>query len=302
MAAVEIVGHETLVTADEALLGSGRYRRPFGDGNQDLAYHGHRPQVPGEWPEIGGGHAIEGDLSVHRPRVCGGSPEFGGYIGSRLTTPEGGSPEFGGLFSSIGKAFKSVGKGVASGVTSVAKVTPMGLAYTAATKGTKVAARDLIRVTPIGTTHTLVTKGPKAAIVATPPAQVLKAVSKAAGVKPAAVVSHAQTIAQNPLVRVGAAGAAFVFPPVGIPLSAAVETANAIARSAASVNPKVRLAAAKTVLRTAAAAKKGDQDAARGLKLLASAAKSRATTKGNRRIAFIVTAAGRILRDTPKPL
>lgn len=301
MAALELVGHEELVTADEALLMSGRYPRAFGDGNQDLPYHGHRPQLPGEYPEIGGHDVFMGGEHYvgSRPRTTGGSPEFGGaaYIGAR-PIDQGGSPEFGGLFSSIGKAVKSVGRGVASGVTSVAKVTPVGLAYTAATRGPRAAAKDLIKVTPLGTTHTLVTKGPKAAIVASPPAQVLKAVAKAAGVKPAQVVSQAQTIAKNPLVRVGAAGAAFVFPPVGVPLTAAVEAANLIARNAGSVNPVVRRAAAKTVIRTAAAARAGDTDAARGLKLLASASRTRASAKGNRRIGFIITPAGRILRDT----
>jgi hypothetical protein len=91
-----------------------------------------------------------------------------------------------------------------------------------------------------------------------------------------------------------------VFPPVGVPLSAGIEFANLIAANTDSVQPKVAKAAAKTVLRTAAAARKGDKDAARALKLIAKAKKARKKKNKkdkNTHIAFIITPAGRIQHD-----
>lgn len=101
-------------------------------------------------------------------------------------------------------------------------------------------------------------------------------------------------LAKSPLVKVTAGAAAFVFPPVGVPLAAGVAAANVIAANVHSLDPRKRKAAKKVVIHTAAVAKKGDADARRGLKLLAAARK--ASKAKNRRVVFEVTRNGRILK------
>lgn len=267
---IEIIGAESPMTADEALLATGRRERRFGHGSAPWPYRTHRPRLPGEYPEISGDSR---------------------YVGTRNRTL-GGSPEFGGWFSNI---TKTVSRGVKRAASDVYSVTPVGIVHHAVTKGPAAALKGAIKYTPLGIAHTAATKGPSAAIVSASP--VLRTASYITGSRPSATVKTARNIATNPMVRVGAAGAAFVFPPVGVPLAAGVEMANALASATRSVDAKKRQAAAKTVLRTAAAARKGDADAKRGLRLLAQAKKMRKLKKGEVRLSFIIGPSGRIFRD-----
>lgn len=75
----------------------------------------------------------------------------------------------------------------------------------------------------------------------------------------------AKTLAKSPIVKTVAAGAAIVFPPVGVPLAAGVATAAAIAAATESKIPAQAKAAAQVVLNTAQLAKSGDKGAQQAL-------------------------------------
>lgn len=265
---VEIIGHDAHLTSDESLQMTSRRIRPFGDGSPVWPYHGHRARPAGEDPMMGADLALR--YASTRPMPLGGSPEFGGFFGN-------------------------IARAVSRTAKSVVKATPVGFAYTAATQGFKPAIKNVLRATPIGIAHTAATRGVLAAAVQASPTLTF---AKHAGLVTPKNVRTASQIAQNPMVRAGAAGAAFVFPPIGVPLVAAVEAANLIARNTKSLIPEKRRAAAKVVMRTAAAAKKGDKDARRGLKLLSVASRHMRQDKRNKRVAFVVTPDGRIYRDT----
>lgn len=84
-------------------------------------------------------------------------------------------------------------------------------------------------------------------------------------------------IVKSPLVKIGATGAAFVFPPLA-PVAAATvagSVAGRIALNAKSKNKKKRRAARRVIVRTAHLAKRGDVSARRGLKILAAAGRKR---------------------------
>jgi hypothetical protein len=100
-----------------------------------------------------------------------------------------------------------------------------------------------------------------------------------------AIKKVAKKVAKNPLVKVNATGAAFVFPVVGVPLLAATATANGLI---AATGDKKKAATALAVIgRTRALAKAGDPHAKRAVTLLAQAAT--AHVAANKPIARAVT-------------
>jgi type II secretory pathway pseudopilin PulG len=98
----------------------------------------------------------------------------------------------------------------------------------------------------------------------------VKSVGKAVGKVGKAVV-------KSPLVKGLATGAAFVFPPVGVPALAAVATANGLI--AATKDVKKAAQAVGVIKRTQALARTGNPDAQRAVKLLATAARARITPR-----------------------
>ncbi len=113
----------------------------------------------------------------------------------------------------------------------------------------------------------------------------------------------ATNLAKSPVTKAVAGGAAFVFPPVGVPLAAGVVVADRLARNVKSPNPKRRAAAKAVVVRTAQLAKAGDQSAVRGLKLIAQQQRKRTAARPQpsrslprpRALRFTITGQGRIL-------
>lgn len=82
-------------------------------------------------------------------------------------------------------------------------------------------------------------------------------------------------IIQSPVTRVVAGGVALVFPPAGVPLAAAVETANLVLAKLDEADD-ARKAAQKAIDATVDLAKKGDKGAQRMADLLIKAKKERA--------------------------
>jgi hypothetical protein len=76
-------------------------------------------------------------------------------------------------------------------------------------------------------------------------------------------------IAKSPIVKVGIAGACIVCPAVGAPLAAGVALSAKISDSVRKGTPKQKAAAKKLLTATAVEAKKGNPDAVRMLKLVA---------------------------------
>lgn len=90
-------------------------------------------------------------------------------------------------------------------------------------------------------------------------------------------------LTKSPLVKGLATGAAFVFPPVGVPVAAGVAVAGRINLNVHSKNKRKAAAARRVIVRTAQLAKRGDVSARRGLKLLARAGRRRKKLIGKRR-------------------
>lgn len=112
----------------------------------------------------------------------------------------------------------------------------------------------------------------------------VKAVAKTAGkvVKTVAkpVSKLATTIAKSPIVKATVAGAAIVFPPVGVPAAAALAVATGVIAATKSKNPAQKAAATQVVKNTAVQAKAGDKGAQVALATMSNialAAKARAT-------------------------
>lgn len=77
----------------------------------------------------------------------------------------------------------------------------------------------------------------------------------------APLIPMAKELANSPLVRATALGAAIVFPPIGVPATAALATITAVTKGLDSVVPGVRQAAQQIVKNTAALAKQGNEGA-----------------------------------------
>jgi hypothetical protein len=78
----------------------------------------------------------------------------------------------------------------------------------------------------------------------------------------------AKKTVKSPLLKVGVAGLAVAFPPVGVPAASALVTANAVMSNLESADKTRRELAQHLARNTAKAAKAGDTDAKRGLALL----------------------------------
>lgn len=127
-------------------------------------------------------------------------------------------------------------------------------------------------------------------------------------------ISIAKAIAKSPITKIVAGGAAFVFPPVGVPALAAVGMADKLIDGAKKANqvasalkkgkanpraltPKQKadinagVAAKNILIRTQALAKKGDPNAKRALGVVHARLRQR---KAGKRIAFTLTPDGRI--------
>lgn len=79
---------------------------------------------------------------------------------------------------------------------------------------------------------------------------------------------NAKAVIKSPVLKATVAGLAVAYPPVGVPASAALVAANAVIRNSESKEPAKRKLAVKLTVNTAKAAKRGDKDAKRGLKVL----------------------------------
>lgn len=108
-------------------------------------------------------------------------------------------------------------------------------------------------------------------------------------------------LARSPLVKAAAAGAAFVFPPVGVPAAAAVAVAGRINLNVHSKNKRKAAAARRVIVRTAQLAKRGDRSARRGLKLLARAGRRRKkVVRKRRRVRKAAVLTRRAYRAAPR--
>lgn len=88
-----------------------------------------------------------------------------------------------------------------------------------------------------------------------------------------------KALVNSKLVKATVAGAAIVFPPVGVPAAAAMAVATGVVAATKSKNPQQRAAAVKSVKATAALADKGDKPAQVALATMSNvalAAKARA--------------------------
>lgn len=79
---------------------------------------------------------------------------------------------------------------------------------------------------------------------------------------------NAKAIIKSPVLKATVAGLAVAYPPVGVPAAAALVAANAVIKHTASKDKPKRKLALKLTVNTAKAAKKGDEDAKRGLQVL----------------------------------
>ncbi len=79
-----------------------------------------------------------------------------------------------------------------------------------------------------------------------------------------------KTVVRSPVTKAAAGGLAIAFPAVGVPLATGLVAADrVIAATEGKKGAKAKAVATRAVIRTAAASKAGDQDARRGLELLA---------------------------------
>lgn len=106
----------------------------------------------------------------------------------------------------------------------------------------------------------------------------VKSVAKVA--KPA--LPLVKTLVKSPIVKATVAGAAIVFPPVGVPAAAALAVATGVVAATKSSNPQQKAAATQVVRNTAVQAKAGDKGAQVALAAMSNvalAAKARAAAK-----------------------
>jgi len=89
-----------------------------------------------------------------------------------------------------------------------------------------------------------------------------------------AVGKIAKKVIRSPVLKATAMGAAFVFPPIGVPAAAAVVAADKVV-GALDKGGRKAAAARKLLKPTLSAAKSGDKDAARGARALTLAARLR---------------------------
>lgn len=110
----------------------------------------------------------------------------------------------------------------------------------------------------------------------------------------------AKQLVKSPVVRTVAAGAAIVFPPVGVPAAAALATVAAVAGAIDSKVPAARAAALKVVENTTKLARAGDKGAQIALSEIATQKKALTADKlltppeGSKRIAFDVSSEGNV--------
>lgn len=110
------------------------------------------------------------------------------------------------------------------------------------------------------------------------------------------------SVVSSPVVRTVATGAAFVYPPVGVPAAIAVNAAAKITAASKSRDPRKRRVARKTIINTALAAKKGDLAARRGLQTLAIAARAQKAVVPMRRPPTFVSSRSRVKGRKPRKM
>jgi hypothetical protein len=214
-------------------------------------------------------------------------------------------------FKAVKKAVKAVTKTVSKVTRPLSKVTrlvtkPLGSAIGKVTK----------KVLP-ASIRNLGNKIIKSAISLTNPVNMLnpkKLIKDQIAVAKAAL-PVAKTLLKSPLIKTVVGGAAIIFPPVGVPMAAALATASAVAAAVDSKMPGVRAAAQKVVgntFKVIAAGKKAPPNSkaakdAKGAEIalaqIAQAKKAQTLTKaaepsvpGARRFIHEVTPTGRINR------
>lgn len=170
-----------------------------------------------------------------------------------------GDDEIGGFLSGIGKAVAGVGKSVVRAGGHASKI-PGLLIHAKIQKAGKQAAAAVSRVTD----NPLIQAGHWPLIVP-------NLVVHAAKGGPKSALEAAHRTVKNPLIKAEVAAAGVLFPPVAPFSAAAIAGAEAAARvhdAMKSGDPKKIAAAALKVAATAALAKAGNPDAARGLAAL----------------------------------
>lgn len=113
----------------------------------------------------------------------------------------------------------------------------------------------------------------------TKPAATIKKAVKTVSKVAKTGASLGKTLVNSPIVKATVAGAAIVFPPVGVPAAAAMAVATGIVAATKSKNPAQKAAATQVVKNTAAQAKAGDKNAQVALATMSNvalAAKARA--------------------------
>jgi hypothetical protein len=98
------------------------------------------------------------------------------------------------------------------------------------------------------------------------------------------VAKVAKKTVKSPALKLTVKGLAVAYPPVGVPAAAALATANSVVAHAESADRAKRALAQKLCKQTAAAARKGDPDAARGLAVLLVAKRMRAAQRSAYRV------------------
>lgn len=89
-----------------------------------------------------------------------------------------------------------------------------------------------------------------------------------------------KSVVKHPLTKMVAGGVAVAFPAVGVPLVAGIAVADQLVTAAEQTKlPKRQAAAKKIVKRTVAAAKAGDKDAGRAVKIITAVAKKKRASR-----------------------